>query len=567
MRDTSYTTSAVIGTTPGPVIAGNAVANDTVSFTATPFDRLVGSDTVLTSGAAVAEKGTTLQDMRQRVSSSTTAGSGTITVTVKGSNADETARVAEAVANATIAQGQADQQAQRTASLTQLQSNRDALRAQLDQMAADAPERAQVDSQFQSVVAQIASQQAAPYDAAQLLQTAEVPNTPLGPGAKSLAIFAFLAVLVLGGEGIVVWTRYRRQRGGRSHGHRSCHLRRRAGRSRRRAGAGAHAGRRGAGGDSASPFWRCPVSSPTPSSPPSPRATGSSPSSAPAISPATNDVTLALGQELAARGFSTLVVEGDMSHPTLASRLSIRSQAGLTDVLSGGATVERTQRQTSIVGLQVLPSGRAVERPDVLIGVDNVQRVLSTSSSDIVVVSLPPSMSPADRDALASQLHSVVVVVRDGRMRSRQVKAALSELEALHNTLVAVGLVDVVPNPEIEIIGRKADRSPRRTASSEPAPIRPSRAAAERGGAGGIGRFVVLAPRDSSRRPRLGPRPGPCPRLGLRIRRRGQRSSRARRRCAGGRLDAAVVGTTHPRADGVEPLAAGCPRWRRGVCP
>jgi Mrp family chromosome partitioning ATPase len=226
---------------------------------------------------------------------------------------------------------------------------------------------------------------------------------------------------------------------------------------------------------------------------------------------ATNDVTLALGQELAARGFSTLVVEGDMSHPTLATRLSIRSQAGLTDVLSGGATVERTQRQTSIVGLQVLPSGRAVERPDVLIGVDNVQRVLSTSSSDIVVVSLPPSMSPADRDALASQLHSVVVVVRDGRMRSRQVKAALSELEALHNTLVAVGLVDVVPNPEIEIIGRKADRSPRRTATSEPAPIRPSRAAAN-AAAQEASDASSFSPPETARADRaLGPGPDPAP--------------------------------------------------------
>ena len=113
LRDTSYTTSAVIGVTPGPVIAGNAVAVDTVSFTASRYERLVGSDAVLTSGAAVADKGTTLQDMRERVKGSTPTGSGTVTVTVTGSNADETARVAAAVANATITQGRADQEAQR----------------------------------------------------------------------------------------------------------------------------------------------------------------------------------------------------------------------------------------------------------------------------------------------------------------------------------------------------------------------------------------------------------------------------------------------------------------------
>src|SRR5262249_25623814 len=138
--------------------------------------------------------------------------------------------------------------------------------------------------------------------------------------------------------------------------------------------------------------------------------------------PATNEVTLALGEELALCGHATLVVEGDMSHPLLASRLAVRSQAGLTDVLAGGATLERTQRQTTVPGLFVLPAGRAVERSDVLVGVDNIQHTLSSSSCEVVLVSLPPSMTPDDRHRIASQMHAVVSVVRDGRMRARQVR-------------------------------------------------------------------------------------------------------------------------------------------------
>src|SRR5215207_1139714 len=211
MRDTTYTTSAVLGVTPGPVIAGNAVAVDTVSFTASRYQRLVSADSVLTSGAAVADKGTTLPDMRERVTASTATGSGTVTVTVTGANADETARVAAAVANATIAQGKSDQEKQRNDSLTALRAERDTLRTQLDTTAADALERAQLESQYQSVVSDIAAQQSAPFDDAQLLQTPEVPRGPTGPGPKSLALFAFLAVLIVGAEGIVIWTR-RKQR-------------------------------------------------------------------------------------------------------------------------------------------------------------------------------------------------------------------------------------------------------------------------------------------------------------------------------------------------------------------
>jgi Mrp family chromosome partitioning ATPase len=462
----------VIGVTPGPVIAGNAVAVDTVSFTASRYQRLVGSDAVLTSGAAVADKGTTLQDMRERVTGSTATGSGTVTVTVTGSNADETARVAAAVANATITQGRADQEAQRNDSLTALRAERDALRTQLDATAVDAPGRAQLESQYQSVVSDIAAQASAPFDAAQLLQTPEVPKGPTGPGAKSLALFAFLAVLILGGEGIVLWTR--RQ-------HRNAEAARQV---------------------VAEPppvtlsLEEVPAFSGAVEPPPEdvedpaahvpllpldgvPDAVINSALEGHRLIaivgsgdlPATNDVTLMLGQELAGQGLSTLVVEGDMSHPTMASRLAIRSQAGLTDVLSGGSSLERTVRQTTVSGLNVLPSGRAVDRPDVLIGVDNVQRILSTSSTDIVLVTLPPSMRPADRDAIAGQLHGVVLMVRDGRMRDRQVRSALQDLGHLNNILMAVGLVDIVPNPELEIVGR---RSPRRSAAAAKEPPRPA---------------------------------------------------------------------------------------------
>jgi hypothetical protein len=84
-----------------------------------------------------------------------------------------------------------------------------------------------------------------------------------------------------------------------------------------------------------------------------------------------------------------------------------------------------------------------------------------------VLVTLPPSMRPAERDAIAGQLHGVVLMVRDGRMRDRQVRSALQELGALNNILMAVGPVDIVPNPELEVVGR---RSPRRSAAAKEPP-------------------------------------------------------------------------------------------------
>src|SRR5205814_3535442 len=63
----------------------------------------------------------------------------------------------------------------------------------------------------------------------------------------------------------------------------------------------------------------------------------------------------------------------------------------------------------------------------------------------------------------------VVLMVRDGRMRDRQVRSALHELGTLNNILMAIGLVDIVPNPELEVLGRRnARRSPAATKDTAP---------------------------------------------------------------------------------------------------
>jgi Mrp family chromosome partitioning ATPase len=437
LRSSTYTASAVLGVTPG-VTPGQTVNNDTVAFATNYYERLVRSDAVLTSGAAAAGPGTTLENMRDRISTTSTATDGTVTVKADASTADESVKVASAVANATIAQGRKDQEDERNAKIGALQQDRDAAKNQLDALAADSPDRSRLESQYQADVQAIADQQNAPFNTAKLLESPQVPKAPGGPSSKALALFTFLAVLVLGAEGLVVLARLRRR------------------------------------GE--------PPPEETPATTPAEPVDEHDRMRVPLLPfdtalpdlmlqsveeghrliavvgsgdfPATNDVAIALGQELAASGRSTLVVEGDMAHPSLASRLGVRSQVGLTDVLAGGAPLERTQRQTSVPDLFVLPAGRAVERPDVLVGVDNVQHALAASSCDIVLVSLPPSMSEEDRHRIAAQLHAVVSIVRDGRMRARQVRSALAELGELHHILIGVGLVDVLPSPDVEVVRR-----------------------------------------------------------------------------------------------------------------
>jgi Mrp family chromosome partitioning ATPase/capsular polysaccharide biosynthesis protein len=486
LRSSTYTASAVLGVTPG-VTPGQTVNNDTVAFATNYYERLVRSDAVLTNGAAAAGPGTTLEDMRNRISTASTSTDGTVTVKADASTADESVKVASAVANATIAQGRKDQEDERNAKISALQQDRDAAKSQLDALAADSPDRARLESQYQADVQAIADQQNAPFNTAKLLESPQVPKAPGGPSSKALALFTFLAVLVLGAEGLVVLARLRRK--------------------------------------GEVPPEEAPAT--TPAEPVDEHDRMRVPllpfdSALPDLMlqsveeghrliavvgsgdfPATNDVAIALGQELAASGRSTLVVEGDMAHPSLASRLGVRSQVGLTDVLAGGAPLERTQRQTSVPDLFVLPAGRAVERPDVLVGVDNVQHALAASSCDIVLVSLPPSMSEEDRHRIAAQMHAVVSIVRDGRMRARQVRSALSELGELHHILIGVGLVDVLPSPDVEVV-RRTERTGGKKSSSATAVSTPPAEPPSNGNGSGAPAHAQVA-----EEPALAPEPEP----------------------------------------------------------
>jgi Mrp family chromosome partitioning ATPase/capsular polysaccharide biosynthesis protein len=494
LRSSTYTASAVLGVTPG-VTPGQTVNNDTVAFATNYYERLVRSDAVLTSGAAAAGPGTTLEDMRNRISTTSTATDGTVTVKADASTADESVKVASAVANATIAQGRKDQEDERNAKIAALQQDRDAAKNQLDALAADSPDRSRLESQYQADVQAIADQQNAPFNTAKLLESPQVPKAPGGPSSKALALFTFLAVLVLGAEGLVVLARLRRR--------------------------GEVAPEEVPATAPAEPVdehdrMRVPL---LPFDTALPDLMLQSVDEGHRLIavvgsgdfPATNDVAIALGQELAASGRSTLVVEGDMAHPSLASRLGVRSQVGLTDVLAGGAPLERTQRQTSVADLFVLPAGRAVERPDVLVGVDNVQHALAASSCDIVLVSLPPSMSEDDRHRIAAQMHAVVSIVRDGRMRARQVRSALAELGELHHILIGVGLVDVLPSPDVEVV-RRTERTGAKKSSAAPAVPTPPGEPTSNGNGSGVPAAAPAAEEPAPEpepEPDVGPEPEP----------------------------------------------------------
>jgi len=117
-------------------------------------------------------------------------------------------------------------------------------------------------------------------------------------------------------------------------------------------------------------------------------------------------------------------------------------------------------------------------------------------------------MSEEDRHRIAGQLHAVVSIVRDGRMRARQVRSALAELGELHHILIGVGLVDVLPSPDVEVV-RRADRAGAKKSSNAAAVSTPTAEPTSNGNGSG-----APAPAPVAEEPAPEPEPEPDVRPG-----------------------------------------------------
>jgi polysaccharide biosynthesis transport protein len=169
-------------------------------------------------------------------------------------------------------------------------------------------------------------------------------------------------------------------------------------------------------------------------------------------SPNTGDgkssAALNLAFSLADDGARVVLVDADLRRPSIASSLGLVEGAGLTSVLSGQAGIadvmQRAERQSVI---DVMTSGPVPPNPSELLGAQKMRLVLEELAdyADYVIVDSPPLGPVTDAAVVASGADGVLVVVRAGRTKRDELRAAVASLHAVNaNTL---GLVVNMTKP------------------------------------------------------------------------------------------------------------------------
>ncbi len=132
---------------------------------------------------------------------------------------------------------------------------------------------------------------------------------------------------------------------------------------------------------------------------------------------------------------TVLLVDADVSRPSVLKRLGLPPSPGLLDILTNPSLqVADVMMRTNIDKLTLLPSGKANGRATELLASDSMDRLLdelATRYSDrIVVFDAPPLLPSTESRALASYMGQVVVVVEADRTPQKSLNQALATIES-----------------------------------------------------------------------------------------------------------------------------------------
>jgi len=121
---------------------------------------------------------------------------------------------------------------------------------------------------------------------------------------------------------------------------------------------------------------------------------------------------------LAQKGTRVLLMDADLRRPSIHKTLGMGPKTGLSNVLTGNATLQQAVLRSNILPtLFVLSAGTPPPNPAELLASSNMKDILAElrEQYDHIVVDTPPTLSVTDAVVMSTRADSVVLVIRSGQ--------------------------------------------------------------------------------------------------------------------------------------------------------
>ncbi len=143
---------------------------------------------------------------------------------------------------------------------------------------------------------------------------------------------------------------------------------------------------------------------------------------------------------LAENNARVCLIEADMRMPTMNARLGLNSNVGLSEVLTGQATIEEATQEKTFknCSISVITSGRIPPNPAELLSDSQTKEVLEELKNhyDFIIVDLPPVTAVVDPIIVGVLLDGIVLVVGQGVVKKNQLTNAIRQIKMMRIRLL-----------------------------------------------------------------------------------------------------------------------------------
>jgi len=154
-------------------------------------------------------------------------------------------------------------------------------------------------------------------------------------------------------------------------------------------------------------------------------------------------------------GSKTLLIEGDLHRPTLASMFGLKDLQGLSDWWTGGNhDLGRYMLRFTGTGLWFLPAGKASDRPSEILRSGQLAEVFADMAGqfDWIVVDSTPMLPVIDANLWSRLVDGTLLVVREGVAPLKALKKGLQSLD--HPKLIGVVVNEASEFDQIDYHGQ-----------------------------------------------------------------------------------------------------------------
>lgn len=147
-----------------------------------------------------------------------------------------------------------------------------------------------------------------------------------------------------------------------------------------------------------------------------------------------------LGTSFAQTGRRILLVDMDLHRGSLHHLFGLQAGVGISDVLTGKATLDAVVQHTSVPGLDLVATGTFPENPAELILRPAMQQFLQEAAEkyDLVFMDAPPVLAVSESTVVAALSDAVIMVIHGGRTSRKLARMSIRQLLARGANMVGL---------------------------------------------------------------------------------------------------------------------------------